>query len=273
MNISKLQLSDEATVTMTQIYRVLSRFKLNRSEIKAYILLARTGPQKAQKIAESIRVDRTEIYKVLRTLEGYGLITKTLDRPRKFKAKAFEMVLEGLINEKRKRIIQLEEQKSRILKVWRSLPQLSNEEEVSEGIQVLEGKRQIINKVDEMLGGSQGSLLLVLHDAELILFYNSMFFEDASKVQKRKGLEMKLLTSIGAVSDYVFDKIDAPFDYAFMKRPFEPSFILKDDEELVIIMKEGEKGPMAMQTNYPAMISAFKALFGFVWAESLEHAG
>ena len=269
MNLNSSKISNETAITMTQIYRILARFKLNKGEIKAYILLARAGPQKAQRISENIGIERTEVYKVLRTLEGYGLITKTLDKPMRFKAKPFEMVLENDIKEKRKRVFQLEEQKSRILDFWKSLPKIS-EEEVSEGLQVLEGKRQILVKVDEMLSSCNRKFSVSVRDTELIWLYNSMFFEDANKLGKEKDLSLRLLTNYSAVSDYVFEKAEssASVDHAFMKRVPEPSFILKDDEELLVVMNEGDKGPTAMHTNYPSLISAFKTLFNYLWSEN-----
>ena len=269
MNLNSSKISDQTAITMTQIYRILSRFKLNRGEIKAYILLARSGPQKAQRISESIGIERTEVYKVLRTLEGYGLITKTLDKPMRFKAKPFEIVLEDLIKEKRKRVSQLEEQKTSILAVWKSLPKIS-EEDVSEGIQVLEGKRQILIKIDEMLSSCEGKFSVSVSDTELIWLYNSMFFEDANKLGKEKDLSLRLLTNYSAVSDYVFEKVDGNtcVDHAFTKKAPEPSFIIKDDEELFVVMNDGNKGPTAMHTNYPALISAFKTLFNYLWSEN-----
>jgi sugar-specific transcriptional regulator TrmB len=269
MNFNSTKVTDENTVTMTQIYRILSRFKLNKNEIKAYLLLARAGPQKAQRISESIDVERTEVYKILRTLESFGLINKTLDKPMKFKAKPFEMVLEALIREKRKHIIQLEEQKSKILDVWNSLPKIS-EEETSEGIQVIEGKRQILVKIDEMLSCCNNSLNVIVSDSELIWLYNSMFFEDANKISKNRDLDLRLLTNLTNVSEYVFEKVESCVDHAFIKKASDPSFILNDDKELLIIMRDGEKGPSAMHTNYPALISAFKALFNYTWTESTQ---
>jgi HTH-type transcriptional regulator, sugar sensing transcriptional regulator len=269
MNFNSSKVTDETAVTMTQIYRILARFKLNRNEIKAYLLLARAGPQKAQRISESIDVERTEVYKVLRTLESYGLINKTLDKPMKFKAKPFEMVLEGLIREKRKHIHQLEEQKSKILDVWNALPKISDEES-SEGIQVLEGKRQILVKIDEMLSSCTRVFNVNVRDSELIWLYNSMFFEDANKLGRNRELDLRLLTNFSNISEYVFEKVESCVDHAFMKRACDPSFILNDNKELLIIMREGDKGPTAMHTNYPALISAFKALFSFMWFESSQ---
>ena len=267
MNFNAQKVTDETAVTMTQIYRLLARFKLSKNEIKAYLLLARAGPQKAQVVSESVGIERTEVYKVLRTLEGFGLITKTIDKPMRFKAKPFELVLEGLIREKRRHISQLEEQKTRILDVWKSLPKISGEE-VSEGFQVIDGKRQILLKIDEMLLGSNKSVKINIRDSELIWLYNSMFFEEANKLIKHRDLDVKLLTNYSNVSDYVFEKVDTLIDRAFAKRICEPSFIVTDDNELLVIMRDGEKGHTAMHTNYPAFISAFKTLFSFIWMQT-----
>ena len=260
------KLTDEKNVMMNQIDRVLAKYNLNKNEVKAYILLARSGSQKAITIAEHIDMERTEVYKVLKNLEGYGLIMKTLDKPMMFKAKPFEIVLEDLILEEKKRILQLEQQKTQILDVWSSLPKIG-EVESTRSIQVLDGKRQILTKVDELLSNCEESYQVVVKDEELIWLYNSMFFENAGKLTQQKGLKLLLVTELSATSEYVVERVNCPMDFVFKKKGADPSFILKDNKELIIIMNEAGKGPTAMFTNYNALTEAFKRLFEFIWSE------
>jgi sugar-specific transcriptional regulator TrmB len=107
---------------LKQINRALTRFKLSKNEVKVYLFLARCGSQKVQQISESIGIHRTEAYKVLRSLEAQGLIARILGKPMKFAALPLERVLENLIEERRGRIIQLEQRKKELLEMWRSLP-------------------------------------------------------------------------------------------------------------------------------------------------------
>ena len=260
------KLTDEKNVIMNQINLILAKYNLNKYEVKAYILLARSGAQKAITIAEHIEIERTEVYKVLKNLEGYGLIMKTLDKPMMFKAKPFEIVLEDLILEEKKRILQLEQQKTQILDVWSSLPKIG-EVESTRSIQVLDGKRQILTKVDELLSNCEESYQVVVKDEELIWLYNSMFFENAGKLTQQKGLKLLLVTELSATSEYVVERVDCPMDFVFKKKGGDPSFILKDNKELIIIMNEAGKGPTAMFTNYNALTEAFKRLFEFIWSE------
>ena len=132
---------------LRDINTALTRFKLSKNEVKVYLYLARYGAQKAQKIAESLGVHRTEAYKILRTLENEGVIYRVLERPMKFTAVPFEKVLDTEIEERRQRIHQLEKKKGELLHLWRSLPKASETETEKETLQVLEGKRQISARI------------------------------------------------------------------------------------------------------------------------------
>ena len=106
-----------------------------------------------------------------------------------------------------------------------------------------------------------------MKDEELIWLYNSLFFENAQKLIKQNGVKLLLVTDLSAASEYVIERVSCPMDFIFKRKGEGPSFILKDDKELVIIMNEPEKDPTAMYTNYPALVESFELLFGYIWKE------
>ncbi|MCK4438140.1 hypothetical protein KAV47_03605, partial [Candidatus Bathyarchaeota archaeon] len=136
--------------------------------MRVYLYLARFGAHKAQSVAEALSVHRTEAYKILRRLEAQGLISRVMERPMKFVAVAFEKVLDNLIEERRQRIYQMEQRKAELLKIWKSLPEPENVQHSKETFQVLEGKRHISVRLNELLGGCQESIDIVVSDINLI---------------------------------------------------------------------------------------------------------
>ena len=151
---SRTRIPSEAVDHLSALKRIdkaLSKFKFSKNEVRVYLYLARFGAHKAQSIAESLDVHRTEAYKILRRLESQGLISRVMERPMKFVAVPFETVLSQLIEERRQRVHQLEKKKTELLKIWASLPEPDNVQETKETFQVLEGKRHISVRLNELL--------------------------------------------------------------------------------------------------------------------------
>jgi sugar-specific transcriptional regulator TrmB len=251
---------------LKQINRALTRFKLSKNEVKVYLFLARCGSQKVQQIAESIGIHRTEAYKVLRSLEAQGLIARILGKPMKFAALPLERVLESLIEERRGRIIQLEQRKKELLEMWRSLPAVEELSSNKETLQVIEGKRQVMVKVSELLDSSETEFQAVVSDNEIAWLFNNLFFEDLDDLMKKRSLDVRMMTQHSPISTYIIDKIDmCNMDFAFLRRSNQPSFFVVDDKQILLLMNNDENKLLAMWTNYEAVVASFRNLFELLW--------
>ncbi|MCJ7573056.1 hypothetical protein MUO93_02180 [Candidatus Bathyarchaeota archaeon] len=251
---------------LKQINRALTRFKLSKNEVKVYLFLARCGSQKVQQIAESIGIHRTEAYKVLRSLEAQGLIARILGKPMKFAALPLERVLENLIEERRGRIIQLEQRKKELLEMWRSLPAVEELSSNKETLQVIEGKRQVMVKVSELLNSSEAEFQAVVSDNEMAWLFNNLFFEDLDGMMKKRSLDVRMMTQHSPISTYIIEKTDVcNMDFAFLRRSNQPSFFIADDKQILLLMNNEENKLLAMWTNYEAVVASFRNLFELLW--------
>lgn len=251
---------------LRQINRALTRFKLSKNEVKVYLFLARCGSQKVQQIAESIGIHRTEAYKVLRSLEAQGLIARILGKPMKFAALPLERVLENLIEERRGRIIQLEQRKKELLEMWRSLPAVEELSSNKETLQVIEGKRQVMVKVSELLNSSEAEFQAVVSDSEMAWLFNNLFFDDLDELMKKRSLDVRMMTQHSPISTYIIDKTDmCNMDFAFLRRSNQPSFFIADDKQILLLMNNDENKLLAMWTNYEAVVASFRNLFELLW--------
>jgi sugar-specific transcriptional regulator TrmB len=251
---------------LKQINRALTRFKLSRNEVKVYLFLARYGSQKVQQIAENIGIHRTEAYKILRSLEAQGLIARILEKPMRFSALPLERVLGNLIEERRRRITQLEQRKMELLEMWRSLPQVEGLVSDKEMLQVIEGRHQVMAKVSELLKNSEAEFQAVVSDKELVWLFNNLFFEEINGLMKRKPLDIRMMTQYSPTSTYIIDKTDTSnMDFAFLKRSNQPSFFVADNKQALLLMNNDDSKLVAMWTNYEAVVSSFRNLFEQLW--------
>lgn len=252
---------------LKNIDTALSKFKLSKNETRVYLYLARFGAHKAQSIAESLGVHRTEAYKILKRLESQGLITKIMERPMKFVAVPFEQVLENLIEERRQRVRQMEQRKAELLKIWKSLPEPDNVNKVKETFQVLEGKRHISVRINELLEGCNKNFDLILSDQNVLWLYNTTFFDDIIELTCDGDIEVRLLTNYSPTSNYVLERLDVEKgDFAYLRQYEMPGFLIADEREMILLMDD-QNGLSGMWTNYHTMIQSYSILFNLLWKE------
>jgi predicted transcriptional regulator len=254
---------------LKRIKNALIKFDLSKNEVRVYLFLARFGAQKAQRIAESLNVHRTEAYKILRRLERQGLVSCVFERPMKFVSVNFERALSNLIEEKRQRIHQMEQWKKELLLTWQSLPEPEKKKVRKETFQVLEGRRQLTVKATELLEETSVNLLMVLGDKDLLWLYNSPFFDDLGNITQKKSIDVRLMTNYSPTSTYVLDEVNFNgTDFAYKNLDESPCFIIGDDSQMLLLMKKGEERPnkpYAMWTNHSTLLQSYSLLFELLW--------
>jgi sugar-specific transcriptional regulator TrmB len=252
--------------SLVEVEQALGKFNLNKSEIRVYLYLARFGAQKAQSVAEALGVHRTEGYKVLRRLEAQGIVSRIMERPMKFIAVPFESVLTNLIEERRQRIHEMERKKDQLLKIWASLPEPESVSQTKETFQVLEGKKHISVRLNELLKGSETSFKMVVSDINLIWLYNTPFLDEVEDKVENDGLIMKLMTNYSPTSSYVMDQLNiGEGDFLYLKEEKMPGFFINDQGEMILLMVNEKNKVLGMWTNYASIVQSHRVLFDLLW--------
>jgi sugar-specific transcriptional regulator TrmB len=255
---------------LKEVDQALSKFKLNKNEIRVYLYLARFGAHKAKSIAEALGVHRTEGYKILRRLETQGLVSKIMERPMKFVAVPLENVLNNLIEERRQKIHEMEQKKAQLLKLWATLPEPESVSHEKETFQVLEGKKHISVRLAELLGNSESTFNMVVSDDNLIWLYNTPFLDDIEEKVQNDGLSMKMMTNYSPTSSYVMEQLEmGDGDFSYMKGEEMPGFFMNDSGEMILLMANDKNNVYGMWTNYASMVQSYRVLFDLLWKSNL----
>ncbi len=241
-----------------------SRFGLSKNEAKVYIYLAKFGDQKAHNISRSLSLHRTETYKILRRLEEKGLAVRLLEKPIKFAAVPVDKALETLIQEKKQRVMRLEEEKQKILESWSVFSVPTKESEFcDEFIQVLKGRNQIYIKVNEIIENAMDEVLIAASDETLLQMFYSGALDSLS--EKSSKIEIRLLTDSSIRSSYIVKKLRLSEDKFFcMDFKGLPSFVISQDHLLLFLNNEGsngKNGKRALWTNQKDIIKVLKTSF------------
>ena len=175
-----------------------------------------------------------------------------------------------MVDTEKERVKKLEIQEKELTKIWDSIPNFHNELDVvkDDKFQMLQGENQIYGKINDMIINTKKDFKIIGTEKDFLKFYHTNFLEPLDKSE----VKLQILTNSSDRTLYVFDDIDKT---KVKKIPNSANgnicFIIKDNEEVVFLMKNPESGKediTAMWTNSEAMIYSKQLLFDLLWAKS-----
>jgi len=256
--------------TLEKILLQLSSFGLTSNQCKVYIFLGKYGSKTALDVSKTIKIPRTETYKLLTSLQNKGIVSASFQHPIKFTAVPLDDAVHSLINTEKERIKKLENQKSELNQLWKDIPQFHNEIQKTDEdkFQMLQGENQIHSKINNMLTTADNKFLILGSEKDLIKFYHANFIETLSKSK----LDHKILTSSSQKTQYIFDNIKKT-SVRKLSPEMEQSlcFIVKDNDEVLFYLKNVNNStdkPTAIWTTSESMIYSKKLLFDSLWPNS-----
>ncbi len=262
--------SYEHKQSIDQLQVQFSKFGLTTNQGKVYIFLGKYGSKTAPEVCRALKLPRTETYHLLTTLQNKGVVSATFQHPIKFSALPLSNAIKSMVDTEKERVKKLEIQEKELTKIWDSIPNFHNESDVvkDDKFQMLQGENQIYGKINDMIINTKKDFQIVGTEKDFLKFYHANFLEPLDKSE----VKLQILTNSSARTLYVFDDIDRT---KVKKIPNNANgnicFIIKDNEEVVFLMKNPESGKedvTAMWTNSEAMIYSKQLLFDLLWAKS-----
>jgi HTH-type transcriptional regulator, sugar sensing transcriptional regulator len=254
---------------ISAIEETLLRFGLLKNEVKVYLQLARVGEMKAADLAEAISLHRTETYKILRDLEKKGIVFAIFEKPLKFTAVPLDKAVDLLVDAQKVQIKLLEQEKTSLVDLWRSIPKPKVTEQKKEMFQMLEGEEQVLTKVSELLEKTENEFQIFAAADYLSQLYYSDFSEEL-KAQAEK-VSVTLVTDTSFKSAYFMGQLSWISDTNRISNDQSlPCFIVSDNKEVLIIFHEDvvnnadnrkKYRTAAIWTNYTAFVKILKELF------------
>src|SRR5437879_952213 len=136
----------------------LQRIGLSRYEALVFVNLARAGATTAGDVARASGVNRVQTYRALEGLEARGLVEVTLDRPRRYAARAINEVFDMIADEKRSELEKLDGVRKTVLEAW---PKLSGRTRAPPTVrlQVIKGRAQIYRTLQQFVSTAKAEVL------------------------------------------------------------------------------------------------------------------
>ncbi|HTY75870.1 MAG TPA: helix-turn-helix domain-containing protein [Candidatus Nanoarchaeia archaeon] len=255
---------------MSTIEETLSKFGLLKNEIKVYLHLARSGEMKAGDLAQAISLHRTETYRILRDLEKRGIVYSIFEKPLKFTAVPLDKAIDLLVDAQKIKIKLLEQEKTNLVEIWQSMPQMKATNTKKELFQILEGEQQVLMKAEELLEKTEHEFKIFASADYLSQLYYSDF-SDKLKIQGDK-ISVTLVTDTSLKSAYFLGQLPWLSDSQRIKdEQGLPCFMISDNKEVLITFQDKDSAGeddakkkykmAAVWTNYDAFAKILGMLF------------
>jgi sugar-specific transcriptional regulator TrmB len=91
------------------------------SEVQVYVFLATEGPKKARDIADTLKIQKNQLYCILKKLRSQGIVNPSSEYPARFSAVSFDQILDIIIKARAEQQEVLEASKQELISAWRSI--------------------------------------------------------------------------------------------------------------------------------------------------------
>ena len=272
-----------AKLTEEKVREVLKDFGVTAKEVEIYFCLAKHGALRGGEISKRSKTHKALVYRILDSLQGKGLVTKTLEAPARFTAVNFETLIDLNIKAKREEAALLENTKKELLDYWKN-NQIKSEQTL-EKFTVIEGRHKIYPRISQMVRETKAQFCAVASVPSLLLAGQYGALDSAFSHPSRSKLQFRFLTEL---NEQNLNEIRSLLkktptkDFNFKGRNPDlglslfPRMAIRDSEEILFFItptdnkKMREEDDVCLWTNSKALIQAFKTLFEDLWSNATD---
>jgi sugar-specific transcriptional regulator TrmB len=271
-------------MSQEEVLKTLSDLGLTTLDSKIYIYLAKKGPQKGKEISRALKVQRQQIYRSLKSLQGKAIVSATLERPARFTAVPFEKVLDLFVKTKLEEAQTIQHEKSKLLSSWKALQTVTAPDTLAK-FMVIEGRKTIYSRIKQMINETRSQLSIISTVSGLVradqfgLIDTSLHRKLQSKVQFRflTHVSQQNVSSMKALLKEI-PKAELKIRIRNPNLGLEsfPNMVIRDKEEVMFFInpKVDSTSPkqvdMCLWTNCKSLIHSFLAIFEQLWRNSTD---
>jgi len=265
------------------IEKTLNNIGLSEKEAEVYLFLGKRGALKGREITKQLKINKGQVYRILKSLQKKGLVETTLEYPTRFIAVPLEKVIDSFIKSKREEVTQIEETKKNLLSDWNKISQKEIDTSL-EKFGVIEGKKKIFHKITQLIKetNSQFSMKSTVSD----LFKAEQFgvFDTLNKHPLKSKIHFRVLTQTSKQNLKAIKLLNTKLKPILDFRGKNPSLgsptftrmAIRDNDEIILFISEKKKASLkdgkevCLSTNCKSIIEAFSSVFEDSWKDSTD---
>ena len=245
----------------------LMDFGFSRDEAGIYLELLKTGPCSASVVSRKLRLNRVKTYRIIKALEEKGAVEAIMGRPTRFVATSLEKMTNQLLEEERKRILEMEADREEVIEYWSKM-QTSLEPLEEPRFRILQGRKQIYDFLIRMFERAETeiSIMTTRNDLQRFSFYG------VSDPLESGNLAKRLLTQ---VDRHGIETIENLLDFAEVRHiPLTTAMrlVIVDGSEVLNTFAMEDSMSMTTQrdiglwTNAHNYVESMKVFFSSLWS-------
>lgn len=268
-------------ITEEPIRKILKNVGLTEKEIDVYIFLAKRGELKGTEIAKQTRIDKAEVYRILKRLQSKGLLNLTMRSPARFATVPFDKVIDSLVKTKRDEATLIQNSKEDLMNDWAKICRLRGKLETEKFVVVEDNK--IYSKMLELVKTTKTQLSAILSPRDLLRAAQFGLVEALTEFPSSTNPKFSLLTEVSeknvVLMHVLADKL-LQVTQNFEARspelglPLSPRIIVRDNQELLLFVtpkiqsSKEESTETCLWTNCQTLVDSFTLVFMNIWLKS-----
>jgi sugar-specific transcriptional regulator TrmB len=255
----------------------LLEFGLTPNQAKTYLATIQLGVATINQIAQTAKIRREAVYRVLSKLETIGLLERILGNPMRVKAISIENALTILIQQEhdriQQRLTQLQSQKEQIVKNFTVTPITLSLREPH--FSLITGREAVMSKAIQMVGEATNTIDLISSRDSCHHFFGN--YRHVVKNTLQNGVPIRLLLNATEHSEALLGMIQqfnddlTPITVRYTEHPHN-HYLIKDYDEALFatsINVATGRNPY-LWTNDPNLIEIFQRYYEKLWHASLR---
>jgi sugar-specific transcriptional regulator TrmB len=265
------------------IEQVLKSFGLTEKETEVYIFIAKHGFLKGREITIQMKIDKGQLYRILKNLQKKGIVEATLEYPTRFTAAPFETVIDTFVKSKREEVAQIEEARKDLLSVWKKIGQTEIKSSL-EKFAFIEGNEKIHHKISQMAKETSSQLSMALTVTDLFRAEQFGVFDTLSNHPKKSKLLFQALTQLSNQNLKAVKGLVSKLSPTISLKGTNPDLgsppfsriVIRDKEEIAIFISDMNEQylrdykEVCLFTNCKKIIQAFSDVFEDSWDNSIN---
>lgn len=249
-------------------------FGFSRDEADIYLQLLKAGPCSASVVSRKLRLNRVKAYRILKALEDKGAVEAIMGRPTRFVATSVDKMTNQLLEEERKRILEMEEGREEVIDYWSKM-QTSFEPLEEPRFRILQGRKQIYDFLVGRFERAETEICIMTtrNDLQRFSFYG------VSDPLESGNFEKRLLTQVDRRG---IEIIKNYLDFAKVRHvplPTAIRLVVVDGREVLNTFAMDDSMSMTTQrdiglwTDAYNYVESMKVFFGSLWSAAPDARG
>jgi len=241
--------------------RELHSFGLSPSEVKVYDFLLRNGKSGISEISRNLKVARTNVYSIVKSLMSKGFLESTFTNPLRVHAVPLGKTLDMLIIQRQtllsREVESLEKIKENIIAKYQNIE--GEEEKAEPGRFQILREDSIYSKLLMSLNNISNNLYVYMSKRNFVKLYNTDFLGKLIKCLKKRSIRVVFLVD-KSLENIDLKGVDAEVKFI---EPYMNDFIVFDDKEVFYYLDPQGRGEedTVLWATLPSLVTIFRNMF------------